>query len=167
MVITALAPARPASTARSGWAVLSSDSITPAPLLQETNAHSGLVSPSRCGTLNRRDCCEASSKILRQRSERFVAAASKPFSLRAAASGTILLTPSSVAFSIAHSNASNFTIARSSVTSRLGFRTGISSCSANSMRSRLARSIRATNTRWPSLSSYCWPSCARSTRPRW
>jgi len=44
-----------------------------------------------------------------------LAAASKAFSLRSAASGMMVLTPSSVAFSMAHSKASNFTTERSSV----------------------------------------------------
>src|SRR5260370_830980 len=75
---------------------------------------------SRVGTRRRRDCCEASARIFFQRSARFPAEASSAFSLRAAASGMIVLTPSSVAFSMAHSKASNFTTDSKSVTSTRG-----------------------------------------------
>ncbi len=64
-----------------------------------------------------------------------------------------VLAPSSVAFSMAHSKASNFTIARSSVRSMVSACAGISSSSANSTRSRATFSIRPSHTRWPSLSS--------------
>lgn len=123
------------------------------------------------GGRSRRDCCADSTKIFRQRSRRFCAAARSGLSLRAAASGTISATPSSVAFSSAHSNRSNFTIESSRWMAGAGSLASRGSRSENSIRgserlSAAIRSIRPKKTRWPSDSSYSWPGSARRTRPR-
>src|SRR6185437_10395559 len=80
-------------------------------------------------------------------------------------------TPNSVAFSSAHSKRSNFTSASSSRMRARPSRASTGSTSANSTRSSprfgsSTRSIRASHTRLPSLSSQSWPGSARSTRPR-
>ena len=97
----------------------------------------------------RRACCADSARIRFHRSARFPAAAIRPFSLRSAASGTISSAPSSVAFSIAHSNRSNFTMARSNSIRTAD--TGAASCSTseNSTSSRPTLSVRASHTRCP------------------
>src|SRR6266705_2891040 len=120
MARTAMAVRWPCRIFRRGEADARSESITRKPSFRGAKATSGFAKTSRTGTRTRRDCCEASSRIFFQRSTRLAPAASKAFSLRSAASGTILLIPNSVAFSMAHSKASNFTTASSSVTSRLG-----------------------------------------------
>ena len=80
------------------------------------------------GRARRRDRGNShAARLLRRLDQNFLptlgalsAAASEAFSLRAAATGTIVLTPSSVAFSIAHSKASNFTMESSRVMSTAG-----------------------------------------------
>src|SRR5216684_3077536 len=113
MASTAFAEWAPSRTSRIGGASPRSESMTRKPSLCAPNACSGRINGSRIGTRTRRDCWEASRRILFHRSERFFAAASRAFSLRPVANGTIVLTPSSVAFSSAHSKASNFTIDKS------------------------------------------------------
>ena len=77
----------------SGFASAASESSTRNASAFEPNAASGLASGSSSGTRTRRDCCEASSRIFFQRSARLGAATNSAFSLRAAASGTIRVTP--------------------------------------------------------------------------
>src|SRR5581483_10000827 len=153
MAKATLLAALPCNTSRNGAASGRSDSITfnSAGVLE--NPFSVLSTAASSGTFPRRDCCDASSKILFHRSPRLPAAAINAFSLLPAASGTIRLTPSSVAFSSAHSNESNFTRESKSVISSAGETATICSTRTNSIRSHPALSIRPSHTLSPSLSS--------------
>ena len=120
---------------------------------RSSNADEGRVEGCNTGGRMRRDCCADSSRIFCQRAARFAAAATSDFSLRAAASGTISATPSSVAFSRLHSKRSNFVMASRRVTCKFGVRAGSRSTSANSTASRPARSMRASQSASPLLNS--------------
>ena len=90
-----------------------------------------------------------------------------PFRFGPPRAATISSAPSSVAFSSAHSNRSNFTMARSNSIRTAAIGTGSCSTSENWTSSRPTLSVRASHTLCPSLSSYNCPVSARSTRPRW
>src|SRR5580692_3495176 len=97
-------------------------------------ASASCIGFSTLGGAARRDCCEASRAIRRQRSTRFPAASARCFSVRRAMTGTIVATFSSVHFSIAHSMRSNLKIANSNVIGATAFEL-ISAPSVNSTRS--------------------------------
>ena len=123
------------------------------------------------GTSDRRDCCDASRAIRRHRSTRFIAACARCLSVLLAITGTIAATPSSVAFSIAHSMWSNLKIDITSVTGIAGAES--TSASRLNLTSELPPAppsenpvTTAWNTRPPATTSASTPSCTRSTRIR-
>ncbi len=98
-------------TSRNGRAPARSENINFNGAPELRSASRVFAASANPGTRNRLACCADSASILFHRSARFAAAAINPFSLRSAASGDISSAPSSVAFSSAHSNRSNLTMA--------------------------------------------------------
>lgn len=164
--LTGRSAATGSSTSRRGRAPALSENINFNGALEARNACAGFEASVSAGMCNRRACCADSANIFFQRSERFAEAATSPLSLRPAASGEIWSAPSSVAFSRAHSNLSNFTMASSNSIRTSAAAAGSFSINVNSTSSRPTVSVRASHTARPSLSSYNCPGVARNTRPR-
>ena len=117
------------------------------------------------GGLVRRDCSDASRAMRRQRSTRFSAAIARCFSVRRAITGTIVVTFSSVHFSIAHSMRSNLKIASNRAIGAPSL-AATSSLSANSTRSSVMLAIAARRTRSPQATSNSCPIRARRVRDK-
>src|ERR1035438_3591881 len=122
--------------------------------------------PAISGMSVRRDCWADSSAMRRQRSARLGAARARCFSVRWARIGVMRATPSSVAFSTAHSKWSNLKTASSR------WMGSAASASSSSCRVKLTSESETAviSARWRkplATMSNTWPRWARRTRARW